>query len=69
MSPPHSTDPPLDQAHPSGLGTVEDRSPNNLIDELARSPRGDLRVLAALATIALEGGQVPTVDRVEEPLQ
>ena len=33
---------------------VERRSPDKLIDEFRRSTRGDLRVLAALATIAAE---------------
>ena len=42
------------QAQPVGLSSVEVRSPDNLIDEFRRSPRGDLRAVAALATIALE---------------
>lgn len=57
MSPPYSTDPPLDQAQPSGLGTVEDRSPDNLIDEFARSPRGDLHAMAAVLRIEQENAQ------------
>jgi hypothetical protein len=37
-----------------------EHKPVKLIEELARSPRSDLRVLAALATIALEcGGAAP----------
>ena len=42
------------QAQPKALIPVEARSPDNLIDEFRRSTRGDLRAVAALATIALE---------------
>ena len=42
------------QAQPKALIPVEGRSSDKLIDEFRRSPRGDLRAVAALATIALE---------------
>ena len=51
------------QVQPKALIPVEERSSNNLIDEFRRSPRGDLRAVAALATIALETS--PSVETAE----
>ena len=39
---------------PPPRARLKRRSPDKLIDELRRTPRGDLRAVAALATIALE---------------
>ena len=45
---------------PPPRARLKRRSPDNLIDEFRRSTRGDLRAVAALATIALETS--PSVD-------
>lgn len=48
---------------PPPRARLKRRSPNSLIDEFRRSTRGDLRAVAALATIALE--TLPSVAAAE----